>query len=108
MATIIYPLRSWTVLVIVLCATSLTHSYNILGIFPTKASSHFRLGWTLMQGLADAGHNVTLICPYDRPTYDSNLTAATNPIRIVHVGDKLFFTTSKCFSNTIHGRLRFI
>lgn len=34
---------------------------DILGVFPTRAASHALLGRTLMQGLVEAGHNVTLI-----------------------------------------------
>lgn len=41
-----------------------TSSYNILGIFPTLAVSHYKLGHSLMKGLALVGHNVTIISPY--------------------------------------------
>lgn len=39
---------------------------EILGVFPTRAASHAHLGRKLMQGLVDAGHNVTLISPVAR------------------------------------------
>lgn len=39
-------------------------SYKILGIFPTIAPSHYNVGKSLMQGLAAAGHDVTIVSPF--------------------------------------------
>ncbi|XP_059612720.1 UDP-glycosyltransferase UGT5-like [Phlebotomus argentipes] len=38
--------------------------YNILGVFPTPGRSHYILGSSLMKGLAQAGHNVTIVAAY--------------------------------------------
>ncbi|KAJ8980273.1 hypothetical protein NQ317_005131, partial [Molorchus minor] len=38
---------------------------RILGIFPFSSRSHYILGNSLMKGLAEAGHNVTLISPFE-------------------------------------------
>lgn len=37
---------------------------KILGIFPIAAISHNILSYKLMKGLAEAGHDVTMISPY--------------------------------------------
>ncbi|XP_018579875.1 UDP-glucuronosyltransferase 2B15-like [Anoplophora glabripennis] len=37
---------------------------RILGVFPFFAPSHYILGSTLMKGLAEAGHDVTIISPF--------------------------------------------
>ncbi|CAG9854841.1 unnamed protein product [Phyllotreta striolata] len=41
------------------------HSAKILGLFPLAAGSHYSLGNTLMRGLAEAGHDVTMISPHN-------------------------------------------
>lgn len=46
---------------------------NILLVFPAVSTSHFKVGEALTLGLAKAGHNVTLICPYDYKTTVSNV-----------------------------------
>ncbi|KAJ8980272.1 hypothetical protein NQ317_005130 [Molorchus minor] len=38
---------------------------RILGIFPFASRSHYILGNSLMKGLAEAGHNVTVISPFE-------------------------------------------
>lgn len=54
-------------MLIVLC--SQTNGYSILGIFPTFSKSHYILASALMRGLAESGHNVTVISPIqlDKP-----------------------------------------
>lgn len=44
-------------------------AYRILGIFPIPSKSHYITGGALMQGLAAAGHNVSVISPFalDKP-----------------------------------------
>lgn len=42
----------------------LVNSYRILGVLPTNSKSHYKVGNSLMRGLAKAGHNVTVISPY--------------------------------------------
>lgn len=57
-------------------------AYHILGVFPTMATSHYKLGHSLMKGLAMAGHNVTVISPYPLnrpiPNYRSIVVKGTN------------------------------
>ncbi|KAL3285483.1 hypothetical protein HHI36_000015 [Cryptolaemus montrouzieri] len=43
----------------------LTQSSNILGIFWTPTKSHHILGSALLQALAEKGHNVTMLSPYE-------------------------------------------
>ncbi|CAG9858747.1 unnamed protein product [Phyllotreta striolata] len=38
---------------------------KILGIFPLAAKSHYTLGNSLMRGLAEAGHDVTMMSPHN-------------------------------------------
>lgn len=38
--------------------------YRILGVFPVPSKSHYYVGEALMQGLAERGHEVTLISPF--------------------------------------------
>ncbi|CAG9819910.1 unnamed protein product [Phaedon cochleariae] len=41
------------------------YGYKILMVFPMPFFSHFRLGSTLADGLAEAGHDVTLVSPFE-------------------------------------------
>ncbi|KAG4080752.1 hypothetical protein HA402_005932 [Bradysia odoriphaga] len=41
-----------------------TESYKILGIFHTSSKSHYIAGGALMRGLAEKGHDVTVISPF--------------------------------------------
>ncbi|XP_037904808.1 uncharacterized protein LOC119647761 [Hermetia illucens] len=40
------------------------NGYKILGVFPTMAKSHFIVGSALMKGLAEKGHDVSVISPF--------------------------------------------
>ncbi|KAL5282623.1 UGT2A1.2 family protein [Megaselia abdita] len=46
--------------------------YNILVIFPHITYSHYNLGLTLSKGLAEKGHNVTLVAPFKEPKQKIN------------------------------------
>ena len=48
--------------------------YDILGIFPVGAKSHYAVGYGLMKGLALKGHSVTMISPYLEPEKITNFT----------------------------------
>lgn len=39
-------------------------AYKILGIFHTHSKSHYIAGGALMKGLAEKGHDVTVISPF--------------------------------------------
>lgn len=43
---------------------SYVEAYRILGVFPIPAKSHFLIDTSLMEGLAEAGHDVTVIAPF--------------------------------------------
>ncbi|CAH1375675.1 unnamed protein product [Tenebrio molitor] len=60
-----------------LAVVSLTYSYvaesaKILGIFPVPATSHYILGSALMRGLAERGHDVTVINSYGEKDLPKN------------------------------------
>lgn len=42
----------------------LVESGKILMLFPMFSPSHYILGGALGRGLAEAGHEITMICPY--------------------------------------------
>ncbi|XP_031639883.1 UDP-glucuronosyltransferase 2B13-like [Contarinia nasturtii] len=50
--------------VFVLFCVANAKAYKILGVFPVKMKSHFYVGNALMEGLARAGHDVTVISPF--------------------------------------------
>lgn len=51
--------------VLLLCSTWLNvGAYKILSVFPIPGKSHFLMGNALMEGLAEAGHEVTVIAPF--------------------------------------------
>jgi hypothetical protein len=41
-----------------------SHGARILGVFPAPVPSHYILGNTLLKGLAEKGHDVTMISPF--------------------------------------------
>lgn len=65
--------RCWLnlkVFFLLLSVCPLIYSYNILVLAPAVSKSHFNVGEAITIGLAEAGHNVTLISPYDyKPKY---------------------------------------
>lgn len=59
--------------IVLLLLLAHSYSYNILAVFPAVSTSHFKVGEALVLGLAKAGHNVTLISPYDYKTSQENV-----------------------------------
>ncbi|ERL84451.1 hypothetical protein D910_01883, partial [Dendroctonus ponderosae] len=53
-----------TILLVHLVALSCVNASRILGVFPIATGSHFVLTSKLMKGLAEAGHDVTVVSPY--------------------------------------------
>lgn len=51
------------ILLVLFCATS--EAYKILGVFPTQWKSHGILGSSVMKQLAAAGHDVTIVSPFE-------------------------------------------
>lgn len=46
-------------ILLLLCAV--TNGYKILGLFPHPAISHYQFFQPIMRGLAEAGHDVTVV-----------------------------------------------
>lgn len=59
-------------------------AYRILGVFPAPAYSHYNLGSRLMKGLAENGHEVTLIAPFK----DKNPPKRFREIVLKDIADK--------------------
>ena len=59
MKTILVP-----VVLLILAITHIGNSAKILGLFTAPARSHYILGSALMKGLAEKGHDVTVISAY--------------------------------------------
>lgn len=57
--------RQFWIVVTLLAIATLCNGYKLLVVFPMPSKSHFNLGSALARGLANAGHDVTLLSPYD-------------------------------------------
>lgn len=55
-----------SVLVIVLFQVTVIDSYKILMVFPSYSQSHLIIGSSLLKGLAEAGHEVTMVSSFPR------------------------------------------
>lgn len=47
-------------------------SYKFLAILPVPSKSHYYIGQNLMKGLAEEGHEVTVISPFKEKTHIKN------------------------------------
>ena len=66
------------------------NSAKILGVFSMPSRSHHRLGSSLMKGLAEQGHDVTIITPYiekDLPKKGSYRQIALTGFEEAHEGN---------------------
>ncbi|CAG9834236.1 unnamed protein product [Diabrotica balteata] len=61
-----------TVIFIFLTVTKDAHAYKILGVFPMAAPSHYFLGSQIMMGLAEAGHDVTMLTVFEEKNPPKN------------------------------------
>lgn len=52
------------ILLISALAIAGSQGYKILGIVPYGLKSNYYIGYSIMKGLADAGHEVTIITPF--------------------------------------------
>ncbi|KAJ8954694.1 hypothetical protein NQ318_011387 [Aromia moschata] len=57
--------RSLPIALIFVSFLGITQCARILGVFPFPVKSHYILGNALMRGLAEAGHDVTMISPFE-------------------------------------------
>lgn len=85
---------SWLLSALLLLQYFLFHvnSFRILGVLPTNSKSHYKVGNSLMRGLADAGHNVTVISPYVPEKPIKNYRAIQVEDSDLHWPGKLFKT----------------
>lgn len=51
-------------ILILLLAASCANCYKILGVYPCASKSHYYVGQALMEGLANDGHEVTIVSPF--------------------------------------------
>ncbi|XP_055852083.1 UDP-glycosyltransferase UGT5-like [Episyrphus balteatus] len=54
----------WGTVLLFIAIIGGANTYKILGIFPSMLKSHFFIGSSLMKGLAEKGHQVTVISPF--------------------------------------------
>ena len=59
---------SMSCLLLLLLLTSQTEGLRILGVFSLPAVSHFFYFRPILRGLAEAGHNVTVVSYYPDPS----------------------------------------
>lgn len=64
---------NFKVLLLLLSLCPLISPYNILVVSPAVSKSHFNVGEAFSIGLSDAGHNVTLISPFDYKPKNLNI-----------------------------------
>lgn len=55
------------------------NGYKILGLFPHPATSHFNVFKPILRGLADAGHEVTVVSHFPDPSPSKNYKDLTLP-----------------------------
>ncbi|XP_055904974.1 UDP-glycosyltransferase UGT5-like [Eupeodes corollae] len=74
----------WSSVLIICAVLSAANAYKILGISPTMARSHFFVGNALYKGLAEKGHEVTVISPFPlkKPTKNYRDIPSTNIIQL--------------------------
>lgn len=58
-------LSSNLLLSIFTCLISLSETHKILGVFPTQFKSHWTVGISVLKPLVAAGHEVTLVSPFE-------------------------------------------
>ncbi|XP_059616144.1 UDP-glycosyltransferase UGT5-like [Phlebotomus argentipes] len=83
-----------TSLLIVLSASNAS-GYNILGVFHTTGKSHYILAVALMKGLAEAGHNVTMVSPFKLDVPVKNMREIVLDLPPAHKFSKLLYHQSQ-------------
>ncbi|ERL83794.1 UDP-glycosyltransferase UGT5-like [Dendroctonus ponderosae] len=64
---------TWVIFLAILCNGG-CNGARLLGVFPIPVRSHYTLAFKLMQGLAEAGHQVTVIAPFPAKNVPSNVS----------------------------------
>lgn len=70
---------SCTIVSLVCCLLGSVDSYKILGLFAFPSSSHYKIGSALMRGLAEKGHEITVIAAYEEKSPVANFTTIFIP-----------------------------
>lgn len=58
-------LRTEVIVILATFLMRLSESYKILGVFPTTWKSHWKIGASVCKQLALAGHDVTIVSPFE-------------------------------------------
>lgn len=61
-------------LFVLLFFASFANCYKILCVFPLPSRSHYYVGHALMKGLAEDGHQVTIVSPFQQKKPIENYT----------------------------------
>ncbi|KAF2889898.1 hypothetical protein ILUMI_16275, partial [Ignelater luminosus] len=64
--------------------TCINDAAKILGIFPNSGYSQYILGSALMKGLANRGHEVTMISAYNQKNPVKNLREISTKVETLH------------------------
>lgn len=62
----------WAKCLLVIALIPSLNAYNILGLFPHPATSHFNVFQPILRGLADAGHDITVVSHFPDPNAPKN------------------------------------
>lgn len=73
-----------------------------MAVFPAVSKSHFAVGEALTVGLAKAGHQLTLVSPYEYKTNLPNLEA----VQLTGAIEKMEGTLNKLFRKRVEGQVR--
>lgn len=65
-------MKLWSKLLLIVVLVQYTNGYNILGLFPHPASSHFNVFQPILRKLADEGHKVTVVSHFPDPNPPKN------------------------------------
>ncbi|XP_046866555.1 UDP-glycosyltransferase UGT5-like isoform X2 [Drosophila willistoni] len=88
------------------CLLSCSSAYNYLVVLPTSVRSHYNVGSALAKGLAAAGHQVTIISPFETKKPHQNITEIAVPSILEAMKastDNLLETSEKPILNQILG-----
>lgn len=72
----VFQINAWCCIYLM----SAVHSSRILGIFPIEARSHFNFHEAVIKSLLSAGHQVTLIAPFQPQNFHENLTLVNSQV----------------------------
>lgn len=58
-------MKTLGILVLLVVSFTLSEAFKVLSVFPTAFKSHWNIGTSLIKQLAAAGHDVTLVSPFE-------------------------------------------